>query len=145
MKTLYPAIQKFSLLLLAVIITGVVNAQNSDVATRSKTNASYAVNHARLIGPAVNIGSRSERKIQLRWAPLSGAVSHYILERSFDGRKYNEAGVFFTGEWLEEPEYVYTDKFRSAYSGPLYYRLRIVGLDGTEVYTSASISEGQRQ
>lgn len=138
MRTSYP-LSKFSTLLLACLVTGSLQAQQGDYAVNSKSTITYAP-VANTIGPAVQIMARSEKKIMLSWAPFGEGVSHYVLERSADGRHYEEAGLFFTGEWLNEPRYVYADKLKRPYAGPLFYRLRVVGLNGSEVYSSASIS-----
>ena len=144
MNSLYPEVRKIYILLLAVVIAGSTQAQKGDYATNSHSKKSIGQNELPRVSAAVFIGPRTEHQIMLRWAPFGGGVSHYVLERSADGKNYVEAGVFFTGEWTEEPEYIYTDKFRKAYSGPLFYRLRVVGLDGTEVYTFPSKSDAHR-
>lgn len=143
MNSLYPELKKIYILLLAVVIAGSAQAQKSDYASNSGINKSRS-NESKRVSAAILIGPRTEQQIMLRWAPFAGAVSHYVLERSVDGKNYMEAGVFFTGEWSEEPEYIFTDKFRKAYSGPLFYRLRVVGLDGTEVYTLPVVSGSPR-
>jgi hypothetical protein len=93
-----------------------------------------------VLGAVIKIMARNDTKVMLSWAPFSEGVSHYTLERSFDGRHYEEAGVFFTGEWGNEPVYKYIDKLRRPYAGTVYYRLRVTGVDGTQAYTAASIS-----
>lgn len=126
---------------MAIVIAGVVNAQKGEYALNSRSTASYSAQPNMLAGPVVRIMARSANKIVLKWAPFSEGVSHYVLERSPDGRRFEEVGLFFTGEWGNEPIYTYTDKFRRAYAGPVFYRLRVVGLDGSEVYTTVSIAE----
>lgn len=116
-------------------------AQTGDLARSTHTKSTYSNARTGHIGPAIKVKGRSEKKVLLNWSPFSGAVSHYVLERSLDGRNYQEAGVLFTGDWEEEPEYFFTDKLRRSYAGPLYYRLRVVGLDGTEIYTVPSITQ----
>jgi hypothetical protein len=141
MKTLYPSIQKISALLMAVAIVGAVNAQQGEYALNTRSTASYTTQPNKLAGPVVRIMARSANKIVLKWAPFSEGVSHYVLERSPDGRRFEEVGHFFSGEWGNEPVYTYTDKFRRAYAGPVFYRLRVVGMDGSEVYTTVTIAE----
>lgn len=140
MKTLRPSFKKVSIFLLALTVTITVNAQKDGYATTAKTNTVLTDNENPKAGPLVKIMARSDKKIILNWAPFSEGVSHYVLERSVDGRNYEEAAVFFTGEWGNEPGYVYTDKFKQSYTGPLFYRLRVVGLDGSELYSAASIT-----
>jgi len=130
-------------MLLALLIAGSLHAQKADYAVHSTTTSSYSTTNIR-IGAVIQIRARSERQAMLHWAPFREGVSHYVLERSIDGRQYAEAGVFFTGEWGNEPDYFFTDKFGRPYTGPLFYRLRVVGVDGSEVYSLPSICEPQR-
>lgn len=135
MKTLIPA-------LFAVLTIGSLHAQDAAYAklTTTRTSASYHAAAATEDSDAyIKIKGRSDRKILLNWAPVKGAVSHYVLERSTDGHTFEEAGLFFTGDWDNEPEYFYTDKFRKPYAGPLYYRLRVVGQEGSVIYTPVTI------
>lgn len=141
MKTLYPTIQKIPVVLVAILVAATANAQKGDYATNSRSTVSYSTQTSVIAGPVVMVKARSANKIVLSWAPFAEGVSHYVLERSPDGRHFEEAGLFFTGEWGNEPMYVYTDKLRRAYAGPVYYRLRVVGQDGSEMYTTVSIAE----
>lgn len=147
MKTLYPHLQKISTLFIALIITGGVNAQqkvNSTI-TKQISSFSYTSDRADSIDPFVKIRTRTDKKIVLTWAPFKGGVSHYVLERSTDGRSFQEAGLFFTGDGSDDSEYMFADRFRSPYLGPLFYRLRVEGLDGSEIYTPVTIINAERQ
>lgn len=146
MKTLYPSLQKISAFLIAFIICGAVNAQDKDYAANTKQRTSFSLNDCfESVEPVVKVRSRTDKKIVLNWAPFKGGVSHYILERSTDGRSFQEVGLLFTGDDSEEPVYVFTDKLRSSYAGPLFYRLRVAGLDGSEIYTPVTIMNAERQ
>lgn len=138
----YPENKLVKVLALALLIAGTSNAQDAALFAANRTSAAAYL--PRKTDAVIVIKARFEKKVILSWHPFRGAVSHYVLERSADGRHYTEAGVFFTGEWLEEPVYTYTDQFAKNYSGSLYYRLRVVGMEGTEVYTLPSYSEGLR-
>jgi hypothetical protein len=39
----------------------------------------------------------------------------------------------------EEPYFEFVDRFRSAYMGQLFYRVRVEGLDGGVVYSPVTI------
>ena len=119
--------------LLLFVVTG--QAQTGTYAASEKSSNNSRARFVKFVGAMVKAQVRSADKIMLNWMPFQGGVSHYVLERSEDGRNYQEACVFFTGEWNDEPEYWYTDRLRKPLSGTLYYRLRVVGLDETEVYT----------
>jgi len=141
MTQLYRPIQHIAAMLLIALCSGSLQAQEGDyTVTKSKAVSHVFTDHSgKVIEPVVKVKGRTDRRILLTWAPFSGAVSHYVLERSPDGRQFEEAGLFFTGDWSEEPVYNYSDTFRKPYLGPLYYRLRVVGLDGTEVYTPITV------
>lgn len=120
MKVLYPSIKIFILL-----ITLVVNA------------SSYAQN--KVVDPVIKVINRSDKNVNLAWQAFTGDVSQYVLERSTDARKFLEISVFVAMFGNDEPSYEFNDRFKSAYAGPLYYRLRVEGLDGGVVYTPVTI------
>lgn len=136
MKTLIPVF-------LAILAIGTTKAQDASYASLSKDNTSsssgYSVSRPQVNEPYIKITARTQTKIMLTWSPFKGAVSHYVLERSTDGHIFEEAGVLFTGDWETEPDYFYADKFRKPYAGPLFYRLRVVGLEGSVIYTPVTI------
>lgn len=76
--------------------------------------------------------------VSLAWMAYTGDVSQYVLERSTDGKRYVEVSAFFTLS-NEEPYYEFTDRFKSAYPGPLYYRLRVEGHDGGMIYAPVTV------
>lgn len=143
MLTLYPRLSQLSILVAGMFVSMAAVAQEG-YATNIKNSGSVEYSTARVatkaVEPVVKVKGRTANMIILNWIPFQGEVSHYVLERSSDGRNFYEAGLLFTGERSEnEPEYYYTDKFRKPYAGPLYYRLRVVGLDGGELYTPVTV------
>ena len=117
---MYSSIKIF--LLLIVMIAG------------ASTNAQQ-----KIIDPVVKVKSRSDKNVNLTWQAFTGDVSQYVLERSIDARRFQEVIVYVTMMSNDEPVYEFTDRFRSPYAGPLYYRLRVEGLDGSVVYTPVTI------
>ena len=117
---MHPAIKIF--LLLIILVAG------------TSTNAQQ-----KMTDPVVKLKNRSDKNVDLIWQAFAGDVSQYVLERSIDGRKFQEIVVFVTVMSNDEPVYEFADRFRSAYTGPLYYRLRIEGLDGSVIYTPVTI------
>lgn len=99
---------------------------------------SHAAGKVNIIDPVVKVQVTSAKSVSLTWKAFKG-VSHYVLERSSDGIKFRESAVFFTEDSQTQSEYNYSDKIKSAYSGSLYYRLRVVGLDGSITYTPYTI------
>jgi hypothetical protein len=132
MKTLIPT-------LIAILVIGTTQAQEASYASLTKEKATYSAVHSEPSAPYIKIKARTDRKILLTWAPIPGGVSHYVLERSFDGHTFEEQGLFFTGDWVEQSEYSYVEKLRRPIAGPLFYRLRVVGVDGTVIYTPVTI------
>ena len=91
------------------------------------------------IEAVVKVKSRTDKNVNLVWPAFAGDVSQYVLERSTDARKFQEITVFVAMFGNDEPSYEFSDRFKSSYAGPLYYRLRIEGLDGSVVYTPVTI------
>jgi len=59
-------------------------------------------------------------------------LSHYILERSTDGREYQQVALIFNkGNTTEKRDYQFRDKNFPSSTGLLYYRLRMVDEDQT--------------
>ncbi len=134
MKTLIPT-------LIAVFIISSTQAQENSYASISKEipSSSYSVVRAEKTEPYIKIKARTDKKILLVWAPFPGGVSHYVLERSVDGHTFEEQGIFFTGDWEEQSEYSYVEKFSRSASGPFFYRVRIVGVDGSVIYSPLTV------
>lgn len=92
----------------------------------------------------IKVRGRDQARVLLTWPAYTGEVSHYVVERSSDGRHYEEVGLLFSANLQEdEPDFVYVDRFRRPYSGPLYYRLRIVGQDASYIYTPVTVLPGR--
>lgn len=89
--------------------------------------------------PVVKVKNRNEKNVNLIWPAFTGDISQYVLERSIDAQRFQEVSVVVAMFGSDEPVYEYNDRFRSAYAGPLYYRLRLEGLDGSVVYTPVTI------
>jgi hypothetical protein len=139
MITLYPSIKKINLLIIAVCLINITHAQQASYASAEINSSRRTVAFTETV---VKIKTRSENKVVLGWAPFKGDVSHYVLERSINGRAFYEAGILFTGDGENEPEYIFTDHLKMNYGGTLYYRLHVVGLDGSEIFTPVTTVNG---
>lgn len=140
MITLYPSIKKISALFIAISLCTGASAQKETYATldRKAGAVEYASVKKNIIERVIKVKAVTENRVILCWAPAEG-VSHYVVERSTDGKRFEEVGLFFTGEWATESEFIFTDKFRKPYGGPLFYRLRVVGQEESSVYTPPTI------
>jgi hypothetical protein len=137
MTFLYPIIRTGFLFILLLVAAIKVNAQEKSYAANAKESRSPQMSIQQRNGikdPYVKVRGRTEKKVALAWPSFAEEVSHYVIERSIDGRAYQEVGLLFT-VGAEEPVFDFTDKFRTAYLGPLYYRLRVERLDGSSAYT----------
>jgi len=92
----------------------------------------------KIVDPVVKVKGRTDKMVGLTWMAYTGDVSQYVLERSIDGKKYVEVAAFFTLS-NDEPFYEFTDRFKTPYPGPLYYRLRVEGQDGGMLYAPVTI------
>ncbi len=79
--------------------------------------------------------------IALKWTTTSEKnSSHFIIERSFDGVEYSDIAMLFAaGNSDMAINYTYNDKLPSGNSGIIYYRLKMVDLDGRYKSTDVRI------
>jgi hypothetical protein len=86
-------------------------------------------------------GTVAPKGVALSWATAKEVnTSNFVIERSFDGVTYKDAAMIFTegkGSSNKETNYNYTDKVNTASQALIYYRLRMVDIDGR--YTHSSV------
>jgi len=70
--------------------------------------------------------------VSLKWSTTSEKnASHFIIERSFDGVDYTDAAMIFAAGNSETiTNYAFTDKLPAGNTGVIYYRLKMVDMDG---------------
>ncbi len=70
--------------------------------------------------------------VSLKWSTtVEKNSSHFIIERSFDGVEYSDAAMIFAaGNSDIVSNYAFTDKIPAGNSGVIYYRLKMVDMDG---------------
>lgn len=76
----------------------------------------------------------------LNWTTdIEENVSHFVVEKSLNGKTFNEAGVIFTeGNSALRREYSFKDELK-AVSGVVYYRIKIVDMDGKYEHSATRI------
>lgn len=77
-------------------------------------------------------------KVDLKWTTATEKnVSHFVVEKSLDGKDYSDAGVVFAfGNTSEKINYSFTDKsINTSKPGVIYYRLRSVDIDAKSQYS----------
>jgi hypothetical protein len=85
-------------------------------------------------------------KVILNWATsLEKNSSHFVIERSFDGKSFDDAGLVFSNENSSATEtYSFTDNIPSANSGLIYYRLKMVDMDNSFKYSDVVVVRIQK-
>jgi hypothetical protein len=77
-------------------------------------------------------------KVDLKWTTATERnVSHFVVEKSLDGKDYTDAGVVFAyGNTSEKMNYSFTDKnINVSQPGVIYYRLRSIDIDTKTQYS----------
>jgi Secretion system C-terminal sorting domain len=74
----------------------------------------------------------TNNNIALKWTTtVEKNASHFIIERSFDGVEYADAAMIFAvGNSDITNNYSYNDKIAGTNNGVIYYRLKMVDMDG---------------
>jgi hypothetical protein len=81
-------------------------------------------------------------KVELRFPkPAKMNVSHFVVQRSQDGVNYEDAALIFVPEWnvSQIKRYSYIDKINFQENGLIYYRIKIVDVNGRCEYSDVSI------
>ena len=75
---------------------------------------------------------KSSSQVLLNWiTDIEKDVSHFVVEKSLNGKDYTDAGIIFTeSNSAVRKEYAFKDELKNITSGLVYYRLKIVDLDG---------------
>jgi hypothetical protein len=71
-------------------------------------------------------------KVVLNWSTAQEKnASHFTIEKSLNGKEFSDAGIVFTMSNSDLPQqYSFTDNLRAGENGMIYYRLKMVDLDG---------------
>ena len=83
---------------------------------------------------------KANSTVVINWSTESEkSTSHYILQKSIDGRTFRDAALLFTREadLDKKMEYSYTDHINDMKSKQVYYRLKVVTVSGKEMYSDA--------
>lgn len=90
--------------------------------------------------------NNNSNKVDLRWiTSYEKNVSHFVVEKSTDGKTYSDAGVVFAyGNSGDMMNYTFTDQV-SKQENIIYYRLRSVDADGKFDYSATRIIRAAKQ
>lgn len=80
-------------------------------------------------------------KVVLNWMTAQEKhSSHFTIEKSLDGKDFSDAGIVFSIGSSEQPkQYSFTDKLRAEERGIIYYRLKMVDVEGKSTHSSIRI------
>jgi hypothetical protein len=131
-QTLYSNISSFR------VRTGAQSTRAASGSTRD-----YSFNFANIAAASSSLpvqliswnATLASKGVVLSWATAKEMnASNYVIERSLDGVEYNDAAMVFTegdGNSNQRLDYTYTDKMNTTAQGLIYYRLRMVDVDGS--------------
>jgi len=85
--------------------------------------------------------------VDLNWVTASEKnVSHFVVEKSYDGKNFNDAGVVFAnGNNMDRMEYNFPDNLKTSQTGLIYYRLRSVDIDTKTQYSEVRVIRLSKQ
>jgi hypothetical protein len=79
-------------------------------------------------------------KVVLDWASAEQVnFSHFVVERSTNGKEFNDVTMIFAAENSTAANYTYSEAVRESASGLIYYRLKMVDQDGSFKYSAIRI------
>ncbi len=85
----------------------------------------------------------NKSKVDLDWATAAEKnVSHFVIEKSSDGKNFSEAATVFAfgnTDADEKKNYSYSDNVIDAKTNLVYYRLRCIDIDGKFTYSPVRI------
>lgn len=75
---------------------------------------------------------KNGNQVILNWSTdMEKDFSHFVIQKSGNGKEYTDAGVLFTdGNSSINRAYSFTDDLKNTGAGLVYYRLKMVDLDG---------------
>ena len=83
----------------------------------------------------------TNNRVDLKWTTsYEKNVSHFVIEKSLDGRNYSDAGMVFAfGNTTSDMNYMYADNLGNSTATVVYYRLRSVDIDGKSEYSDVRV------
>jgi hypothetical protein len=83
----------------------------------------------------------NNNRVDLKWTTsYEKNVSHFVIEKSLDGRNYSDAGMVFAyGNTTSDMNYMYADNLGNSTATVIYYRLRSVDIDGKSEYSDVRV------
>jgi type IX secretion system substrate protein len=89
-----------------------------------------------------NAALENSNSVMLNWATSSERnASHFVIQRSIDGDNFDDEAIVFTeqGNSSSVRNYNYADNIISVNSSLIYYRLKMVDIDGNFNYSEVEV------
>jgi hypothetical protein len=83
--------------------------------------------------------NKSGKTVMLSWSTSAeNTLSHFVVQRSIDENNFDDEAIIFTEQNIKVPKrkYKFPDKVEAVMSTILFYRLKMVGLDGEINYSA---------
>lgn len=107
------------------------------------TPATYTINWASVLPLKLLsfIATVKDNHADLNWTTATeDNLSHFVIEKSDDGKNFTQAGVVFAkGNTTEKSNYEFLDDKTTAKQAVVYYRLRSVDRDGKVEYSETRV------
>lgn len=85
---------------------------------------------------------KDNHKMILDWVSSTDkATSHYVIQASFDGKTFDDKAILFTSEdgSATTCKHKYADNVARLTTDKIYYRLKMVGMNGAVKYSSVEM------
>lgn len=104
----------------------------------------YGTNSQAIILPLNLLGFTAKlvnEKVSLSWSTSKEEnVNHYIIERSYNNKTYEQAALVFPAEVAQAVNnYMYQDAIKNTAATEIYYRLKMVDKDGKCTYSDVKM------
>jgi hypothetical protein len=85
--------------------------------------------------------TKKDTKVALDWSTsMEKNVSHFVIQRSLSGSDYSDIGMIFTnGDSENQRNYQFSDDVKTLNKTVVYYRLKMVDLDGRYEYSPVRV------
>jgi len=132
---------------MAVVILCNTSAALSQVSYESKSLGHPVAVQSFLPGTLVNwTAVLDNNKVLLNWTTtVEVNTKHFTIEKSFDGTEFMESALLFAaGNSNIRKQYVFSDKVSINVTRVIYYRLKMVDMDGNVKYSDIRTVRGSK-
>ena len=124
-------IQRRIIFLFILLSLSILVLSNNAVARNLNNNSDTTQFSLPLVMTSFNAALTGKKQVKLEWVTgMEKDLSHFVVERSIDGKEYVEAGrVSATGNSGAKRTYSFTDELKTVQSKTIYYRLKMIDVE----------------